>query len=336
MTEEDANLDMFAGIKKKKKSSKKSIDPTLELDLDASSPSTSAPAEEATGDFDEFADLKKKKKKSKKTTFDMSAFEAEIADSPSSAGGAAGESGGAGGEEEGEGEGEGGEDPFKNEDEEGEGESSKAIKAAERKEWLREGEEGRDYHYTELLGRFYLSLFISHPSLSASGAKKRYTLAPPQMLREGNKKTVFANIVDICKRMHRQPEHVIQFLFAELGTSGSVDGGGRLVLKGRYVQKQIETVLRRYITEYVSCRTCKSPDTLLDKDNRLFFMTCESCGSRRSVQAIKSGFQYVLCLVLSLWNLLGLIAGARRREEEKEEKEEKKEESDKRLTSCSN
>ena len=47
--------------------------------------------------------------------------------------------------------------------------------------------------------------------------------------------------------MHRQPEHVIQFLFAEMGTTGSVDGAGRLVIKGRFQQKQIENVLRRYI-----------------------------------------------------------------------------------------
>jgi translation initiation factor 2 beta subunit (eIF-2beta)/eIF-5 len=47
--------------------------------------------------------------------------------------------------------------------------------------------------------------------------------------------------------MHRQPEHVIQFLFTELGTSGSIDGSQRLVIKGRFQQKQIENVLRRYI-----------------------------------------------------------------------------------------
>lgn len=46
-----------------------------------------------------------------------------------------------------------------------------------------------------------------------------------------------------------QPEHVIQFLFAEMGTTGSVDGAGRLVIKGRFQQKQIENVLRRYIGE---------------------------------------------------------------------------------------
>ena len=47
--------------------------------------------------------------------------------------------------------------------------------------------------------------------------------------------------------MHRQPEHVLQFLYSELGTQGSIDGAQRLIMKGRYTQKQIENVLRKYI-----------------------------------------------------------------------------------------
>lgn len=101
---------------------------------------------------------------------------------------------------------------------------------------------------------------------------------------------MFANFVDICRRMHRQPEHVLAFLYAELGTQGSMDGNQRLILRGRFNQKQIENVLRKYIVEYVTCKICKSPDTLLGKENRLYFLTCESCGSRRSVSAIKAGF----------------------------------------------
>lgn len=96
---------------------------------------------------------------------------------------------------------------------------------------------------------------------------------------------------------------------AELGTSGSVDGNNRLIIKGRFQQKQIESVLRRYISrlfcplldmivrlmgqldEYVICKNCKSSDTLLTRENRLMFVTCESCKSKRSVSAIKTGFQ---------------------------------------------
>jgi len=43
--------------------------------------------------------------------------------------------------------------------------------------------------------------------------------------------------------------------------------------------------------EYVTCKTCRSPNTLLTKENRIYFMQCEACGSQRSVSAIKTGFQ---------------------------------------------
>jgi len=144
--------------------------------------------------------------------------------------------------------------------------------------------------YNLLLNRFFTLLHAQHPDLASTGTKS-YKIPPPQCLREGNKKTIFANIAEICKRMKRTDEHVTQFLFAELGTSGSVDGSRRLVIKGRFQQKQIESVLRHYIVEYVTCKTCRSPDTELNKaENRLLFVTCNTCGSRRSVQAIKTGF----------------------------------------------
>lgn len=42
--------------------------------------------------------------------------------------------------------------------------------------------------------------------------------------------------------------------------------------------------------EYVTCHTCKAPDTILAKENRLFFLQCEKCGSKCSVASIKAGF----------------------------------------------
>jgi translation initiation factor 2 subunit 2 len=90
---------------------------------------------------------------------------------------------------------------------------------------------------------------INNPELF--GEKRRYTIPPPIVQREGTKKTLFANIVDICNRMHRTPEHVIQFLFAELGTTGSVAGAGQLIIKGRFSQKQMENILRRYIGTFM-------------------------------------------------------------------------------------
>ncbi|OVA17312.1 Translation initiation factor IF2/IF5 [Macleaya cordata] len=166
------------------------------------------------------------------------------------------------------------------EDEEGEG-----IVLQARYPW--EGSD-RDYEYEELLGRVFNILRENNPELA--GDRRRTVMRPPQVLREGTKKTVFVNFMDLCKTMHRQPEHVMTFLLAEMGTSGSLDGQQRLVVKGRFAPKNFEGILRRYVNEYVICNGCKSPDTILSKENRLFFLRCEQCGSGRSVAPIKAGF----------------------------------------------
>ncbi|KAI1316145.1 hypothetical protein EDD11_010383 [Mortierella claussenii] len=267
---DDADIDPMAMFGEKKKKKKKV---KIEDDADAEAGEEDAAAYGADEGELDFGNMKKKKKRSKK--LDFSAFEDSL-------------------DQEGE-DGVGGsgtrdpDDIFAAEDDDGTGArsgSNKAGGADTEESWIGTN---RDYTYTELLTRVFKILRQNNPELA--GEKKRYTIVPPSVMRDGNKKTVFANVADICKRMHRQPEHVIQFLFAELGTSGSIDGSQRLVIKGRFQQKQIEAVLRRYIVEYVTCKTCKSPDTILTKENRLFFLQCEACGSTRSVSAIKSGFQ---------------------------------------------
>ncbi|KAG8201775.1 hypothetical protein JTE90_027260 [Oedothorax gibbosus] len=152
--------------------------------------------------------------------------------------------------------------------------------------------EGDDYTYDDLLARIYSLMREKDPKRDLENRKK-LVMKPPQVIRIGSKKTSFVNFLEICKLMHRAPNHLQSFLLAELGTTASVDGNNQLIIKGRFEQKQIETVLRRYIKEYVTCHTCKSPDTVLSKETRLFFLQCESCGSRCSVASIKSGFQAV-------------------------------------------
>ncbi|KAI9786372.1 MAG: hypothetical protein M1816_008033 [Peltula sp. TS41687] len=261
----DAVTEMFKGLTKKKKVKKSKEGETTK---DGGDDDAGAAAD---GEFDPSALKKKKKKKTTKTaTTDAGeSFEAKLAEA------------GVGDGEDKEQGGEGGEAGEEAPVEEGDLNKGTGI-------WAHDATQPISYHL--LLTRFYTLLHSYHPDLAASGTKS-YKIPPPQCLREGNKKTIFANISEICKRMKRSDEHVTQYLFAELGTSGSVDGNRRLVIRGRFQQKQLENVLRRYIMEYVTCKTCRSPDTELNKgENRLYFVTCNSCGSRRSVTAIKAGF----------------------------------------------
>lgn len=198
---------MFEGLAKKKKKSSKK---------EKSADDAEAPAADA--EFDPSA-LKKKKKKAKKVEADD--FEAKLAEANAN------------------------EDANENEEpvvqqstsQEGDLEKGTGI-------WQHSNT--TPIEYPLLLTRFFSQLNHHNPDLASSGGKS-YKIPPPQCLREGNKKTIFANISEICRRMKRTDEHVTQFLFSELGTSGSVAGQGQLVIKGRFQQKQLENVLRRYI-----------------------------------------------------------------------------------------
>ncbi len=215
----DEVTDLFKGLGKKKKSSKKAKDEAADGGDEAT------PA--ADGEFDPTA-LKKKKKKKPAKAAEADDFEAKLAE--------------AGVNENGEVDADAKVAPKEEEELDGDMVAGTGI-------WAHDEE--KPIKYDKLLERFFAHLHSAHPDLLSSGSRS-YVIPPPQCLREGNKKTIFANIPDICKRMKRSEEHVMQFIFAELGTSGSVDGSRRLVIKGRFQQKQIENVLRRYIGKLVA------------------------------------------------------------------------------------
>ena len=245
------------GEKKKKKKKKKAKEVEVdEVDDDAGEGEggEAAGGDEPAEDFDADFDLSLKKKKKKKKKKVRSADDEEA---------------------------------LKEELESAEASASGAASTGSGLPW--DGSD-RDYTYEELLDRVFGILRKFNPELT--GEKRRTVMKPPQVLREGTKKTVFVNFMELCKAMHRQPDHVLSYMMGELGSSGSLDGQQRLIVKGRFLPKAFEGVLRRYVNEYVLCHACKSPDTLLDKDQttRLYVLRCQQCGAARSVSTMKQGF----------------------------------------------
>ena len=162
-------------------------------------------------------------------------------------------------------------------------------KKKKRKKKVKKAEEQvLSLNYDELLERFYGMLKEKNPELLG---KRKIKVLPPNVEKEGSKKSAFVNIAQVAKSCNRSIEQLMEFVFVELGTNGALDQNLRLVVKGKFTGKQMETVIRRYIQEYVLCPTCRSSDTVLKKDNRLLFILCNACGSSRSVQAVKQGYQ---------------------------------------------
>ena len=55
--------------------------------------------------------------------------------------------------------------------------------------------------WLQLLGRVFNILRENNPDLA--GDRRRTVMRPPQVLREGTKKTVFVNFMDLCKTYDR-------------------------------------------------------------------------------------------------------------------------------------
>ncbi|GJS83648.1 eukaryotic translation initiation factor 2 subunit beta [Tanacetum coccineum] len=106
---------------------------------------------------------------------------------------------------------------------------------------------------------------------------ERRDMSPPRVRHEGIKKTAIVNFKELCQAMHRKPEHVMTFLEAELGTTGSLDSYHKLELNGRFVPKNLEGILKRYADKYVICYSCESENTSLVKHSGALFVRCRRC-----------------------------------------------------------
>jgi translation initiation factor 2 subunit 2 len=126
--------------------------------------------------------------------------------------------------------------------------------------------------------------------------KNKLVLQQPIVQKLNNKKSLWTNFANICISLNRSKDHVMNYILTECCVEGSIDGNEQFLLRGKFDHKQIESILRKYIVEYVKCNECSQLKTEITKDPvlRLQFICCLNCGSKRSVQSIKSGFHATL------------------------------------------
>jgi len=260
----DAEADDFGAKKKKKK--KKKV-PALEEDGDGAATTdkmgnTIGAADDGSASAAGMFDKKKKKKKKAREEVDPEDDDGADADSASASAG----------------------DSSASVQASNSGASSEGPAKSDAPAWA---DSDRDYTYEEMLVRVYQHLGKTRQPTGS------FRMKPPSVHREGSKKVVLINFPDICNCMNRPADHVLSFMLAELGTSGSLDAAQRVTFKGIFKQQHIEVIVRKYLKEYVLCKLCKSPETTLVKDSntRLYFMTCNVCSASRSVAPIKSGYQ---------------------------------------------
>jgi len=110
----------------------------------------------------------------------------------------------------------------------------------------------------------------------------RFELPKVDIMWQGNR-TLFRNFPEFPKILRRDPEKVLQYLSREFATPAQY-AGDKAVFVGKKEPHEFTSLFARYLKEYVECPTCKSPDTRVERLNRVTFLVCEACGAKSSLK----------------------------------------------------
>lgn len=122
--------------------------------------------------------------------------------------------------------------------------------------------------------------------------KSKISLPPPHVGPLGARKTLWVNFEETALAIERKIDHIQNYFAAELGTEVNLNEKNQLVMKGRFLQKQIQSILKNYLKDYVKCKNCKSYKTELERDasTRVHILKCKACGASNSVSNVTKGF----------------------------------------------
>lgn len=131
------------------------------------------------------------------------------------------------------------------------------------------------YNTKYLVDRLYIEL-SNHIS-----SNKKLVLDRPE-ISSANKKTYIGNFKEICNKLNRKTEEVKVYFESELRAPCNLSQAGALVITGVFKQAGVSKVLSSYIKDNVTCKECNSCDTEIIKENRISFLKCNKCKSKKS------------------------------------------------------
>lgn len=131
------------------------------------------------------------------------------------------------------------------------------------------------YTSTFLISRLYEELSTQQNS------NKKISLQKPD-ISSANKKTYISNFRSLCSKLHRDEHEVKIFFEKELLTTTSLNVDGCLIITGVFRQPGLLKIFTNYIKEYVTCKECNSCDTEIIKENRIMFLKCNRCLSKKA------------------------------------------------------
>ena len=131
--------------------------------------------------------------------------------------------------------------------------------------------------YEKLLKRIEKNL-----TKNSKVADSRFELPLVDVMWEGQK-TYLRNFAEFAKIMRRDPTKLLQYLSKEFAVPAERVGDSAMFI-GKRDPDDFKRLLEIYVSDYVRCLTCQSPDTRIEKEQRIHFLICEACGAKSTIK----------------------------------------------------
>lgn len=132
-----------------------------------------------------------------------------------------------------------------------------------------------DYSIDMLLDRAFGSLTIN---------KEKIKLVMP-VFEKKDRKSYIHNFQDVCRSINRTPDEVRTYLGKELNMDTSIKEDGSLKIDGMpKTVGVIEKFIKEYVISHIMCKACKSCKTTVQKVERINFLVCDACKSKRAME----------------------------------------------------
>ena len=106
---------------------------------------------------------------------------------------------------------------------------------------------------------------------------------PVASVSVGKRQTIIRNFSELVKNLRRNPQELSKYLFKELAVPGE-SRGNELILQAKVPPSLINQRIKEYVRDFVICKECGKPDTILQKIDSYTFIKCEACGAKRPVR----------------------------------------------------
>ena len=96
-------------------------------------------------------------------------------------------------------------------------------------------------------------------------------------------KTIIKNFDAILQKIRRPAPMLERYFSKELAVPATMQGG-KLVLNGKFYDRNLKDKLQAFVDAAVICKECKRPDTKIIEKDGIKTLVCEACGARAPVK----------------------------------------------------